>query len=179
MKKKAYQLLYHILSTCSNRFNNKLLIRCKLIIGSSLLLLNNGYAQSKQEQSSNASSPLQQDTIQAKDDHSQIFCYVTETMPEFPGGQGELLKYLKEEVSKYAPSDSWNKGRITVSFVVDSVGKICDPEVFRSLTIEQDSIAIQIIKNMPDWSPGKQRGKPVRVKYTVPITFKNFKKDKE
>lgn len=179
MKRKAYQLLYHILSTCSNRSNNKLLIRCKLVIGTSLLLLNNGYAQNKQEQSSKESTPIEQDTIQTKDDNSQIFCYVTETMPEFPGGQGELLKYLKEEVSKYPPSDLWGEGRVVLSFVVDSMGKIGNPEIFRSLTIEQDSIAIQIISNMPDWTPGKQRGKPVRVKYTVPVTFKDIKKAKK
>lgn len=177
MKKDVYQLLCLILSDCSNWWNKKLLIRCKLIVGSSLLLLNNGYAQSKQEESSNTPFSVQQDTIQSKDDNSQIFCYVRETMPEFPGGQGELLKYMSKEVAKYPPSDSWGNGRVTISFVVDSVGKIRDAEVIRSLTIEQDSIAIQIIKNMPDWSPRKYYGKPTRVRYTIPVTFKNVRKE--
>lgn len=172
MKKTVYQLLYRFLSVCSNRWDSKMLIRCKLIVGSALLFLNNGYAQTKQEQSSQETTPIEQDTIQSREENSQIFCYVKETMPEFPGGQGELLKYMSKEVAKYPPSDLWGKGRVILSFTIDSLGKIRNVEVVRSLTVEQDSIAVQIIKNMPDWSPGKFQGKPANVKYTVPVTFR-------
>ena len=120
MKKTVYQLLYRFLSVCSNRWDSKMLIRCKLIVGSALLFLNNGYAQTKQEQSSQETTPIEQDTIQSREENSQIFCYVKETMPEFPGGQGELLKYMSKEVAKYPPSDLWGKGRVILSFTIDS-----------------------------------------------------------
>ena len=177
MKKTVYQLLYRFLSVCSNRWDSKMLIRYKLIVGSALLFLNNGYAQSKQEQSLQEATPIEQDTIQSGEENPQTFICTMEAMPEFPGGQGELLKYMSKEVAKYPPSDSWKMGRSILSFTIDSLGKISDVKVMRSqVTLEQDSIAVQIIENMPDWSPGKLRGQLQSVKYTIPVTFRDFKK---
>ena len=99
---------------------------------------------------------------------------VVETMPEFPGGQAELFKYLSENV-KYPVIAQENgiQGRVICQFVVNKDGSIVDVEVVRSGgDASLDKEAVRVIKSMPKWKPGKQRGKAVRVKYTVPVNFK-------
>ena len=83
-------------------------------------------------------------------EEQQIF-QVVEEMPEFPGGV---------------------QGKVIVQFVVNKDGSIVDPVVVRSVDPYLDKEALRVIKTMPKWKPGKQRGKAVRVKYTVPVTFK-------
>ena len=102
----------------------------------------------------------------------QIFTFV-ETMPEFPGGQGALLQYLAKSI-KYPVIAQENgiQGRVSCSFVVNKDGSIVDAEVIRGVDPSLDKEALRVINSMPKWSPGKQRGKPVRVKYTVPVTFR-------
>ena len=102
----------------------------------------------------------------------QIFT-VVETMPEFPGGQGALLQYLAKSI-KYPVIAQENgiQGRVSCSFVVNKDGSIVDAEVIRGVDPSLDKEALRVINSMPKWSPGKQRGKPVRVKYTVPVTFR-------
>ncbi len=104
---------------------------------------------------------------------------VVEEMPEFPGGQGELMKYIAQNI-KY-PVKAQQKevqGRVTVSFVVSRDGSLRDFRIVRSVDPDLDAEAIRVIKSMPDWKPGKQRGKNVAVKYTLPITFRlSAKKD--
>lgn len=99
---------------------------------------------------------------------------VVEKMPEFPGGQAALFKYLSENV-KYPVIAQENgiQGRVICQFVVNKDGSIVDVEVVRSGgDASLDKEAIRVIKSMPKWSPGQQRGKAVRVKYTVPVNFK-------
>lgn len=99
---------------------------------------------------------------------------VVETMPEFPGGQQALFKYLSENV-KYPVIAQENgiQGRVICQFVVNKDGAIVDVEVVRSGGDPSlDKEAIRVIKSMPKWKPGKQRGKAVRVKYTVPVNFR-------
>ena len=99
---------------------------------------------------------------------------VVESMPEFPGGQQALFKYLSENV-KYPVIAQENgiQGRVICQFVVNKDGSIVDVEVVRSGGDPSlDKEAIRVIKSMPKWKPGKQRGKAVRVKYTVPVNFK-------
>ena len=102
----------------------------------------------------------------------QIFT-VVEEMPEFPGGQGELLKYLGKSI-KYPVIAHENgiQGRVICAFVVNRDGSIVDAEVLRGVDPSLDKEALRVINSMPKWKPGKQRGKPVRVKYTVPVTFR-------
>ena len=102
----------------------------------------------------------------------QIFT-VVEEMPEFPGGMNELLKYLAKSI-KYPVIAQENgiQGRVSCSFVVNKDGSIVDAEVIRGVDPSLDKEALRVIGTMPKWTPGKQRGKPVRVKYTVPITFR-------
>ncbi len=105
-------------------------------------------------------------------EEEQIF-QVVEEMPEFPGGMAECLKFLAKNI-KYPTIAQENgvQGRVIVQFVVNSDGSIVDPVVMRSVDPYLDKEALRVIKLMPKWKPGKQRGKAVRVKYTVPVTFK-------
>lgn len=105
-------------------------------------------------------------------EEAEIFM-VVEEMPEFPGGMAECLKFLGENI-KYPTIAQENgvQGRVIVQFVVNQDGSIVDPVVVRSVDPYLDKEALRVIKTMPKWKPGKQRGKAVRVKYTVPVTFK-------
>lgn len=105
-------------------------------------------------------------------EEQQIF-QVVEEMPEFPGGMAECLKFLAKNI-KYPTIAQENgvQGRVIVQFVVNQDGSIVDPLVVRSVDPYLDKEALRVIKMMPKWKPGKQRGKAVRVKYTVPVTFK-------
>lgn len=107
-------------------------------------------------------------------DEEEIVFMVVEVMPEFPGGQNALFKFLSENV-KYPVIAQENgiQGRVIVQFVVDKDGSIVDVEVAKSGgDASLDKEAVRVIKAMPKWKPGKQRGKPVRVKYTVPVNFR-------
>ncbi len=109
-----------------------------------------------------------------EEEEEQTIFVVVETMPEFPGGQAELFKYLSQNV-KYPVIAQENgiQGRVICQFVVNKDGSIVDVEVVRSGgDASLDKEAVRVIKSMPKWKPGKQRGKPVRVKYTVPVNFR-------
>ncbi|WP_443914557.1 energy transducer TonB [Phocaeicola plebeius] len=105
-------------------------------------------------------------------EEQQIF-QVVEEMPEFPGGMAECLKFIGKNI-KYPTIAQENgvQGRVIIQFVVNQDGSIVDPVVMRSVDPYLDKEALRVIKMMPKWKPGKQRGKAVRVKYTVPVTFK-------
>ena len=109
-----------------------------------------------------------------EEEEEEVIFVVVETMPEFPGGQQALFKYLSENV-KYPVIAQENgiQGRVICQFVVNKDGAIVDVEVVRSGGDPSlDKEAIRVIKSMPKWNPGKQRGKAVRVKYTVPVNFR-------
>ncbi len=101
------------------------------------------------------------------------FYQVVEEMPQFPGGVKALMDYLKTNV-KYPEAAKAAKieGRVTTSFIVGEDGVIRDVKVLRSVSPELDAEAIRVMSSMPKWEPGKQDGKPVPVRYTVPINFK-------
>jgi len=99
---------------------------------------------------------------------------IVESMPEFPGGAQAMFKYLSENV-KYPVIAQENgiQGRVICQFTVNKDGSIVDIVVVRSAGDESlNKEAIRVIKSMPKWKPGKQRGKPVRVNYTLPVNFK-------
>lgn len=109
-----------------------------------------------------------------EEEEEEVIFVVVESMPEFPGGQQALFKYINENV-KYPVIAQENgiQGRVICQFVVNKDGSIVDIEVVRSGGDPSlDKEAVRVIKSMPKWKPGKQRGKPVRVKFTVPINFK-------
>ena len=112
-----------------------------------------------------------QKTVVAK--KNQKVFDVVEQMPEFPGGQAALIEYISNNV-KY-PDDAAKKkveGKVFVTFVVDTDGKITDVSLLRKVFPSLDAEAIRVISGMPNWIPGKQKGQVVRVKYTVPIVFR-------
>ena len=103
--------------------------------------------------------------------NQQVFD-VVEQMPEYPGGIQALLDYLMESV-KY-PEDAEKQkieGRVIAIFVVETDGSISNVEVVKPVFPSLDAEAVRVLSGMPKWTPGKQSGKAVRVKYTLPINF--------
>ena len=99
---------------------------------------------------------------------------VVEQMPEFPnGGMAGLMQFLSKNI-KYPTiaQENGTQGRVTVQFVVNRDGSIVDAKVIRGVDPYLDKEALRVINSMPKWKPGMQRGKPVRVKYTVPVMFR-------
>ena len=98
---------------------------------------------------------------------------VVEQMPEFPGGMKELMTYLKDNI-KYpkAAQDKKVEGRVIVQFVIEKDGTPTEFNVLRSVDPDLDKEALRVLGNMPKWKPGMQKGQAVRVKYTVPVSFK-------
>lgn len=98
---------------------------------------------------------------------------VVEQMPSFPGGISGLRTYLNQNIRYPAEAqENCVQGRVVVSFVVGKDGHISDVTVLRSVDPSLDKEAIRVIRNMPRWTPGKQGGEPVRVRYNVPVSFR-------
>ena len=98
---------------------------------------------------------------------------VVEQMPQYPGGPAALMQFLSQNV-KY-PVEAHKagvQGRVIANFVVEKDGSITEAKIVKSVSPELDAEALRVIGSMPNWMPGMQNGEPVRVKYTVPITFK-------
>jgi len=98
---------------------------------------------------------------------------VVEVAPEFPGGMDKMAKYLSENI-KY-PEEAKEKGisgRVFISFVIEKDGSVNEVKVMRSIGGGCDDEAVRVVKAMPKWKPGMQKGKPVRVNYVLPILFK-------
>lgn len=95
-----------------------------------------------------------------------------ETMPYFPGGQELLLKYLADNI-KYPASavKAKKQGRVIVTFIVQKDGSVTHAKIAKSIDPELDAEALRIVKGMPKWTPGTQNGKPVSVRYMVPVKF--------
>ena len=105
---------------------------------------------------------------------------VVEEMPQFPGGAAKLLEFLSQTI-KY-PEDAvkaGTQGRVIATFVVEKDGSISDAHVVKPVSTSLDAEALRVLNAMPAWTPGKQGGQPVRVKYTVPINFRLDGKAKE
>ena len=98
---------------------------------------------------------------------------VVEQMPQFPGGPAALMEYLSKNV-RY-PEEAYKngiQGRVIATFVIEKDGSITEARVVKSVDSQIDAEALRVVNSMPNWIPGRQNGEPVRVKYTVPITFK-------
>ncbi|TRX71110.1 energy transducer TonB [Carboxylicivirga sp. M1479] len=111
-------------------------------------------------------------SVEEEDDDQQIFI-VVEEMPEFPGGSGELFRFISKNV-KYPVICQENgvQGRVSVSFVVDEKGNVVNVQAYRGVDPNLEREAVRVVKSMPKWKPGKQRGRNVKVSYTVPVNFK-------
>ena len=108
-----------------------------------------------------------------EEEEEQVIHIRVEKMPEFPGGQDALNRFLVRNI-KYPllAQENGIQGRVVCQFVVNSDGSIVDISVVRGVEESLDKEAIRVIKSMPKWTPGRQGGKSVRVKYTLPIRFK-------
>lgn len=107
-----------------------------------------------------------------KEEETKVFD-VVEVMPSFPGGQGALFEWLSKNI-KYpvVAEENGVQGRVIVTFVVERNGSITDVQVVKSVDPSLDKEAVRVVKAMPHWIPGKQNGSAVRVKFTVPVTFR-------
>lgn len=110
--------------------------------------------------------------VEAEPEEQTIF-EVVEQMPDFPGGMSALMQFLGKNI-KYPTiaQENGTQGRVIVQFVVNRDGTIVDAQVVKSVDPYLDKEALRVIGTMPKWKPGMQRGKPVRVKFTVPVTFR-------
>lgn len=108
-----------------------------------------------------------------KQEEEQKVFDVVEQMPQFPGGPSALFEYLSKNI-KYpvVAEENGVQGRVIVTFVVERDGSITDVKVVKSVDPSLDKEARRVVSGMPHWIPGKQNGSAVRVKYTVPVTFK-------
>ena len=97
---------------------------------------------------------------------------VVEVMPVYPGGMEGLIKYLSENISY--PKDAKEQqisGRVLITFVIEKDGSVTEVTTVKSVFPSLDEEAVRVVKGMPNWKPGMQKGKVVRVKYTLPISF--------
>lgn len=124
--------------------------------------------QAKQAAEKKVKTKPQTDTTKKK----RYWDCIPETMPYFPGGQELLLKYLAVNI-KYPASavKAKKQGRVIVTFIVQKDGSITHAKIDRSIDPELDAEALRVVKGMPKWTPGTQLGKPVSVKYTLPVKF--------
>jgi protein TonB len=108
---------------------------------------------------------------EAEEEEAQVF-FIVENMPEFPGGDLELRKHIAQNVQyPEIAKENGIQGRVFVQFVVNHKGEIEQVKVVRGVDPALDREAVRVISSLPKWKPGSQRGKPVRVSFTVPINF--------
>ncbi len=128
------------------------------------------------ESKCHSSMIIEDDTIPAKKykkmwrkaDANAASKLVVEEMPEFPGGQEKLAEYIFENTPKHA---NGKHGTVYVNFLISPKGKVLFPYVSRGISKEYDSEAIKLIRSMPAWKPGKEKGKAVYVRSAVPVRF--------
>ena len=111
--------------------------------------------------------------VQEEEVEEQEIFQIVEEMPDFPGGTAKLVDYLQKNI-KYPQMarESGIQGRVFVNFVVEPDGHVSNVKIMRSLGGGCDEEAMRVVKAMPKWKPGKQRGKAVRVSYILPVVFK-------
>lgn len=105
-------------------------------------------------------------------EETKIFT-VVEQMPMYPGGDGALMGYLRDNIHyPTVAAENGVQGRVVVGFVVERDGSITDVNILRGVDPSLDREAMRVVKSMPKWTPGKQNGSAVRVKYQVPVSFR-------
>ena len=105
---------------------------------------------------------------------------VAENAPEFPGGEDSLYAYIARNI-KYPEAAKKEKieGRVFVTFIVEKDGQVSSVKLLRDIGGGCGEEAIRVLKSMPKWKPGTQRGKPVRVQFNLPVSFELQDEDKE
>ena len=117
--------------------------------------------------------PLGTKNVQADEDVDQAVFEIVEENPEFPGGPEALLKYLsKNIVYPESAIDNGIQGRVTVRFVVERDGSVSGVEIQKGVDQALDKEAMRVVKGMPKWKPGRQQGRTVRTRFSVPVVFR-------
>ena len=117
-------------------------------------------------------------STEKKGEEEQVIFQLVEEMPSFPGGMKECMMFLAKNIKYPVEAQKARiEGRVIVQFVVDKDGSIIDSKVVRGVSPEIDAEALRVLGVMPKWNPGKQRGKAVAVKYTLPMMFRLQKQE--
>jgi protein TonB len=110
--------------------------------------------------------------IEIEEEDDEEFFMVVENMPEFPGGDLGLMKFIQKNVRYPAIAKEYNiTGKVYVSFIVDRQGSVTNVKIVRGVDKNLDAEALRVVSLLPKYKPGKQRGKAVRVMFTIPINF--------
>ena len=108
-----------------------------------------------------------------EEEEEEVPFALAEVRPEFPGGEAALQKYIASHVQyPEIARENGLQGKVYVQFVINKRGEVENAIIARGIDAVLDKEALRVIQNLPNWKPGVQRGKPVRVSYTVPINFK-------
>ena len=155
---------------------NKLVVWMKEEVQSMEEMMVVGYASDEAESVSNNPDKKVESVVdipKGEDSQEEVIFQVVEQMPEFPGGMKECMKFLARNM-KYpvAAQQAKIEGRVVVQFVVGKDGSVSDIEAIRGVSPELDAEAVRVVSMMPKWNPGKQRGRAVAVKYSMPIVFR-------
>ena len=110
--------------------------------------------------------------LKVSSQETEVFTLV-ETMPEFPGGNEALKEFISENIIYPAEAKAEGiQGKVFVAFTINHEGKVKDAEVVKGVHKLLDAEALRVVKEMPEWQPGEEDGKPVNVRYTLPVIFK-------
>lgn len=110
-------------------------------------------------------------TVEDEEEEAEVF-FIVENMPEFPGGDLALRQHIaKNVVYPEIAKENGLQGKVFVSFVINQKGEVEQVKIARGVDPALDREAIRVVQNLPKWKPGSQRGKPVKVSYSVPINF--------
>ena len=113
-----------------------------------------------------------EDEIVEIEEDDEEFFMVVENMPEFPGGDLGLMKFIQKNVRYPAIAKEYNiTGKVYISFIVDKQGSVTNVKIVRGVDKNLDAEALRVVSLLPKYKPGKQRGKAVRVMFTIPINF--------
>ena len=113
------------------------------------------------------------DIPKEKEDLNNIIFYSSEQLPRFPGGIKNLKNYIARHTNYPAISkENGIEGKVFIHFIIDEKGRVTNPKVIRSVDSLLDNEALKVISELPNWKPGMNNGKPVKVRFTIPVTFK-------
>ena len=110
----------------------------------------------------------------AQDGNEENVCFTADEMPEFPGGMPAMMSFVTENIKYPEEAEKESKeGRVVCSFIVDKEGRVTQTQVVQSSGTQcLDDEAVRVVSLMPNWKPGKDKGEPVNVRYTIPVMFK-------
>lgn len=107
-----------------------------------------------------------------KEEKEEEIPYIVQFMPEFPGGQKALLSFLSKNVNyPVIAQENGVQGKVYVTFIIDEKGRVTSPTILRGEDESLNREAIRVVSSMPNWKPGRQQGKAVKVRFNVPIHF--------